>query len=113
MYYSLIGILALLTLVITNHDVILKAKTSVTLTQKSYRFFLLSVITYYVTDIMWGIFEALSMTELLFIDTEVYFMAMALGTFLWTRYVTAFLNRTNDFRRFLRFSINFSWMVKS
>jgi diguanylate cyclase (GGDEF)-like protein len=111
MYYSLIGILALLTLVITNHDVILKAKTSVTLTQKSYRFFLLSVITYYVTDIMWGIFEALSMTELLFIDTEVYFMAMALGTFLWTRYVTAFLNRTNDFRRFLLYAGTAFWIA--
>ena len=111
MYYSLIGILALLNLVITNHDVVLVGKTSVTYTQKCYRFFLFTVISYYITDILWGVFEALSMTELLFVDTEFYFLAMALGIFSWTRYVTAYLNRTNDFSKFLRYSGSAFWMA--
>lgn len=59
MYYSLVGLLALLTLFITNYDVILIGKTCVSNTQKNYRLFLFTVIAFYITDILWGVLEFL------------------------------------------------------
>lgn len=102
MYYSLIGILALFILVITNHDVLMGgADPSSRPVLKAYRRFLFGVIAYHVTDVLWGVLEAFSLTPLLFIDTEVYFVAMALGILLWTRYVIAYLDEENAFRTFL------------
>jgi diguanylate cyclase (GGDEF)-like protein len=107
MYYSLIGLLALLTLVITNYDVLfIRRNAGITRVHKIYRLFLISVILYYVSDILWGAFEALSMIEFLYADTEIYFLAMALGILFWTKYVTAYLQNNNGFRRFLRYSGN-------
>lgn len=107
MYYSLIGLLALLILVITNYDVLFVRKNAcITRVQKSYRLFLISVIFYYVTDILWGAFDALSMIDFLYADTEIYFLAMSLGILFWTKYVTAYLQNNNGFRRFLRYSGN-------
>ncbi len=107
MYYSLIGLLALLILVITNYDVLfIRRNAGITRVHKSYRLFLISVILYYVSDILWGAFEALSMIEFLYADTEIYFLAMALGILFWTKYVTAYLQNNNGFRRFLRYSGN-------
>lgn len=102
MYYSLTGFLALLILVITNHDVLFsKAKATVPKLQKTYRRFLIAVIVYYITDMAWGILESLSLTNLLFLDTQIYFFAMALGILLWTQYVVDYLDDRNAFRTFL------------
>ncbi|MCR5485046.1 MAG: GGDEF domain-containing protein [Clostridiales bacterium] len=100
MYYSLFGILALLLLLITNHDILLRKKES-SPAQKKYRLFLLAVMVYYITDILWGILEWLSQTTLLFVDTELYFIAMAFGILAWTQYVIAYLEDKNTFRTFL------------
>ena len=100
MYYSLIGLLALLLLVITNHD-ILFGKKDASPVQKKYRRFLLAVMVYYITDILWGVFESLSLTSALFVDTEVYFIAMAMGILFWTQYVIAYLEGKNAFRTLL------------
>lgn len=100
MYYSLVGILALLNLLITNYDVLRPGKASPgTPVQKSYRALLLAIAAYYVTDIAWGALEALSLTRLLFADTEVYFVAMALGVLCWTRYVLDYLGEQTLWRR--------------
>ena len=102
MYYSLIGFLALLTLLITNHDILLKkAQTSAAAVVKAYRRFLIGIIFYYCTDIAWGILEFSSLTDLLFADTEIYFIAMAASILLWTQYVNAYLEEKNAFRTFL------------
>lgn len=51
MYYCLIDFLALLVLLITNHDVLLrKAEVYESYPQKYYRWFLYAVIAYYFTD---------------------------------------------------------------
>ena len=105
MYYSLIGLLALLLLVLTNYDVLLrKQKKTVTAVQKLYRRFLLAVASYYITDFLWGILEACSLTKLLFYDTEIYFIAMALGILFWTQYVIAYLENDNILQKFLFYS---------
>lgn len=105
MYYSLVGCLALLTLLITNHDILRKvSRYSDTTVGRVYRRFLIAVALYYVTDMLWGILEAISSAPLLFIDTEVYFVAMALGILFWTQYVDEYLEEENDvFRKFLHY----------
>ena len=100
MYYALVGILSLLVLVITNYDVFfVRKKDGAGAVQKYYLRFLLSVSLYYVTDILWGAFEAFSLTLPLFIVTEVYFVSMALGVLAWTQYVVAYLQERNRFRK--------------
>ena len=55
MYYSLIGILALIILVITNHDILFKRKGTRVI--RTYRAFLLAIATYYLADIIWGLLD--------------------------------------------------------
>ncbi len=88
MYYSSIGLLAALVLLIINQDILFQRRDS----QKNrtwilYRNFLYSVLAYCITDILWGILDSRHMVGLLFLDTTVYFLAMAFGVFFWTRYV--------------------------
>ena len=105
MTYSVIGILAAIILVITNRDVLLTAKTDGTAnTRKMYRRFLLAVLCYYVTDALWGVFDEYRMTDILFVDTTLYFVAMAAAVLLWTQYVVDYLERGNIFDKMLRYT---------
>ncbi|MBR2788801.1 MAG: hypothetical protein IKD94_06515 [Erysipelotrichaceae bacterium] len=102
MYYSLIPTLALLMLVIINHDVLLNwARTDKTPVSRKYRLFLFSIILYYVTDMLWGILDHMKLSAALFIDTEAYFIAMALSIMLWTQYAVAYLEEGRGFNNFL------------
>ena len=68
---------------------------------KVYRKFLFSILVYYITDILWGILEALKIPVLLFADTSLYFIAMAVGILLWTKYVVTYLDEKDTFGNFL------------
>lgn len=102
MYYSVIGILALLILLITNHDVILSRTTAESSRiQRIYRWFLFCVMAYYVTDILWGILDTLSLVSLLYVDTMAYYLSMASGILFWSQYVIVYLEEQNRFRSLL------------
>ena len=102
MYYSAIGILALLVLVIENLDILLGLDVGFDKPAwKVYRRFLFSILVYYITDILWGILEALKIPVLLFADTSLYFIAMAVGILLWTQYVVTYLDEKDTFGNFL------------
>ena len=59
MYYSAIGLLAALILIIENQDILKNAKGSFEKPAwKVYRRFLYAVLVYYITDILWGILES-------------------------------------------------------
>ena len=100
MYYSSVGALALLILLITNHD-ILKSANKITLSPPliKYRQFLFSAMAYFLSDILWGQFDALHLTTLGYIDTVIYFTTMDLSVFLWSRYVIDFLEENNRFTK--------------
>ena len=98
MTYSIIGILAGIILVITNRDVLwLTGSPETAQILRKYRSFLLAVLTYYITDALWGILDAHHLTTLLFLDTTLYFAAMAVLVLLWTRYVIAYLEGNTSF----------------
>ena len=57
--YSIIGILASILLVIINQDVLLKHDgQTLTRTQRNYRWFLLGLLAYLITDLLWGILDS-------------------------------------------------------
>jgi diguanylate cyclase (GGDEF)-like protein len=101
-YYSTIGLLAALIMLIENADLLFG--TSDTFDRPSwqmYRKFLFAVLMYYTTDILWGILESQRMATALFVDTSVFFAAMAAGVHLWTRYAVAYIEERSAFARFL------------
>ena len=105
MYYSVIGILAAIILLIENYDILFTRNEAFNKPSwKAYRLFLAAVFVYYVTDIIWGIFESLKLPVLLFADTVIYFGAMAAGILLWTEYTVRYLNEKNLFCNILVFA---------
>ncbi len=102
MYYSSIGLLALIILLIENRDILFGGNGVFDAAAwKEYRRFLYAVLLYYVTDILWGLLDVLVLPVPLFIDTSVYFVMMAVGVLLWTRFVVAYLSDKGFFGRFL------------
>ena len=98
MTYSIIGILAAIVLVITNRDVLrLTGRPESVQILRKYRSFLFSVLAYYITDALWGILDAWRLTDLQFLDTTLYFAAMAVLVLLWTQYVIAYLEGNTSF----------------
>ncbi len=102
MYYSSIGLLAALVLLIINQNILFQRRDSQTnRTRILYRNFLYSVLAYYITDILWGILDSRHLVGLLFFDTTVYYLAMAFGVFFWSRYVIAYLDGKGFFAKLL------------
>ena len=102
MYYSTIGLLALLVLIIVNWDILRNFKFSEDKPAWNvYRKFLFVVIAYYVTDILWGILDANKLETALFFDTTVYFVTMAVGISFWAEYTVAYLDDKSVFGKIL------------
>ena len=104
MYYSAIGLLAVLILLIENQDILYGGKGVFGQpVWRMYRKFLFAVLAYCVVDALWGLFEGLKLPGLLFADTTVYFVAMAVGVLSWAEFMAAYLEEGNEFGRFLVF----------
>lgn len=102
MYYSAIGLIAVLVLLIENQGILFKRESGFeTSAWRAYRSFLFAVLAYYAADVIWGILESQKLSGPLFIDTTVYFSLMAIGVLLWTQYVVNYLGEENGFGRFL------------
>ena len=101
--YSIIGILASILLLIINQDVFLNHNGhTLTKTMRTYRLFLVGVLVYLVTDLLWGILDSNHLITLLFIDTSIHFAAMIGAVMLWTQYVVSYLDSNSTFERVLR-----------
>ena len=59
---------------------------------------------FYSADILWGLFYTLKIRPLMYIDTNLFFITMMLSVFLWTRYVSAYLNENNLFSKLLNYA---------
>ena len=102
MYYSTIGVLAILILSIENYDILFRrVEGDVRPDFKIFRRLLFTILIYYVTDVFWGIFEDRKLVTALFVDTTLYFVAMAVGVLFWTKYAVAYLDEKNAFGKFL------------
>ena len=102
MYYSAIGLLGVMILLIENRDILLDRSAAFDKPAwKVYRKFLLAVFIYYLTDILWGWMESRKLPGLLFAVTSLYYIAMAAGMYFWTQYAFAYVETRNKFERYL------------
>lgn len=103
MYYSAIGLLAAVILLIENKDVLWQDTGGAfdKPAWKVYRKFLFAVLAYYITDILWGVLESRKLTLLLFADTTVYYAAMAAGVLFWAQFTVSYLEERSDSGRLL------------
>ena len=102
MTYSIIGILAIAILVISNRDIIWNGnERENTVALRSYRHFLFGILLYYITDSLWGILDEAQMVNAVYADTVIHFIAMALAVMLWTEYVISYLEGSPVFDRVL------------
>ncbi len=100
--YSIIGILASILLMIINQDIILNHDGhTLTKTQQNYRLFLIGVLVYLVTDLLWGVLDSHHLMALLYVDTSIHFAAMVGAVMLWTQYVVSYLDAGSTFERLL------------
>lgn len=91
MYYASIGAIAVIVLVIINREALRKVpKTSDNILHLTYRQYLLALIVFFLSDIMWGFFYEQRWLLVTYIDTCLFFASMALSVLLWTRAVVAF-----------------------
>ena len=105
MTYSIIGIIASVLLLIINRDVLWVRKSrTLAKTQRNYRAFLVGVLAYYITDMLWGILQAERLTTIVYIDTVIHFIAMAAAVMFWTRYVVSYLEKKTFFGTFLTYA---------
>ena len=105
MYYSSFGLLALVLHIIINFEYIFPvSKTSFSYVSKRYKLFLWAVSVYYMSDILWGLLYENGMLSLCYLDTAIYFTAMAFSVYLWSRYVVAYLKRKGLFNVILTIS---------
>ena len=101
MYYSVIGILAIMILMIENQDIFLNRDGAFELPAwKIYRRFLFAGLCYYITDALWGIIAYYKLPKLLFAETTLYFIAMAAGILFRSQYVIVYLNDDDSFGAF-------------
>ena len=101
MYYATIGGLAILILLIENYDLLFRRIQDVQPVWKDYRHFLIAVLAYEVTDVLWGILESRKLAFLLYADTTLYFIAMAFGVLFWTKFVVTYPGEQHTYGKFL------------
>ena len=100
MYYSGFGIIAAIVLLIENQDILFHYNDGFDKKEwKIYKSFLISVLVYYGSDILWGILEYRKLDQLLFVDTSIYFIAMAVSIVLWNNYIVAYLKENNTIEK--------------
>lgn len=103
--YSAIGILALMVLLIENHDILWDRTGAFEKPAwRAYRRFLLAVLVYYLADAYWGVVESYRLQPLIFVNTSLYYTAIAAGVLCWTQYTIAYLEEDNAFGRFFTYA---------
>ncbi|MBR6185544.1 MAG: diguanylate cyclase [Clostridia bacterium] len=102
MYYSAVGLLAIMVLLIENRNLLFKTRDIFDKPAwKVYRRFLFAVLAYYVVDALRGLFESRKLALLLFADMTVYFAAMAAGVLFWSQFTTVYLEEKNEYGQLL------------
>ena len=100
MPYQVFVAIALTIHVLTNVDMFTKKDNIAAI--KSYRWFALSIAAFYVSDILWGVFEGLKAAVPLYVDTSIYFLLMGVTVMFWTNFVIRYLEGNKLFSNAIR-----------
>lgn len=102
MYYSSIGILAILILFITNFSILFRnSNQNLDEAHRTYRNFLFSIALFYIVDFLWSPLYELNIRTINFLETGLYFVVMAFSVMLWTKFVITYLNEKNLFGKII------------
>lgn len=105
MYYASFGMLAIVIHLIINFEAIKNPNTEdLTDVKKRYRSFLIGIMFYYITDVLWGFLFDLKIVPLVYADTFLYFFSMVLSLLFWTRFTVAYLKRNDIFSAILTYT---------
>ena len=103
MYYSSIGMLAIVLHLIINADHLFGRPNFRRMkVAAAYRSFLLSVMLYYISDAFWGVLLDSGIIPLVYADTVVYFLSMGLTLLMWVSYIALFLNLNQKWSNVLK-----------
>ena len=90
-YYSSIGVIALIVMIIINIEALRKVEnTSSNDARLKYRQYLISLIVFFTADVMWGFVYEQRWLIITYINTCLFFASMVLSVLCWTRGVVAF-----------------------
>lgn len=104
MSYSIIGIISILVQLIINHDMLWDySRHTAVPARKKYRDYIMGMLLFCVTDVLWGFLNELRLIVPLYAVTVLFFVTMMGGFLLWTRYVASYMegNNRSIFRRIL------------
>lgn len=105
MYYASIGILSIFIHLIINFNIIFKGnKNDKIPAYITYRRFLLLVLLFYFTDILWELLNALCLKTFIFYETEIYYVVMGVSVLFWTQFVIDYIKKKNWFSNALKFT---------
>ena len=98
MAYSSVSIIALVVLFISNYDLLFKRKSSDKIpASREFRFFLISVAFFYISDMMWGFGDTYhAPQEFSYGVTVAFFTIMSISVALWAVYVVAYLHKSKE-----------------
>ncbi len=89
--YSVIAFLAMVIHLIINFDMLPGRKVSSARGAREYRLFLAGVFIYYIVDAGWGVLAGLGWTRVLYLDTTLYYVAIAISVLTLCHFVSAYL----------------------
>lgn len=99
MYYSSIGMLSIVLLLIINADTMFgKRGEDLHAHISKYRKFLFASLLYFFADTLWGVLLDVGIVPLVYADTVLYFLSMGLCVLTWVRYIAVFLNMNKTWR---------------
>ena len=91
-FYSIVaGIALLVHLVIDWKQMFFRLRAVERPGAREFRHFLFCLTVFFVADVLWGYVAGLRRPPLLYADTVVFFLTMALSILLWTRFVVAYM----------------------
>ena len=102
MPYSAFVIVALVIHILTNIDMFVKKDNIVAV--KQFRVFVIVIALFYITDILWGIFESNKLSVPLYVDTIIYFIMMGAIVLSWTMFVTKYLEGNKVFSEIIKWT---------
>ena len=90
-YAAFAGLALLVHLIVNWHQLANWRSLEVRRGAREYRIFLVSLMLFFVSDVLWGVFAENKLSGMLYADTVFYFVMMALTLYAWTHFVIVYL----------------------
>ena len=90
--YSVIGFLAMVIHLITNFNLFVWRGDASARGLREYRGYLAGIFVFYLADAGWGVFSGLGWTKVVYVDTVLFFVAIAVSVLMWCRFAVAYLD---------------------